>query len=141
MAVNQSNIATQPSANRSRTSFSLYPPEKAATLKHGDYALMAAMSWPRAATKRLQTCTFWFLWLFTWDDEIDQSTSEFSGNLEKANKFREESFHYVRYCTGVPTEDTYKFRFDINPPTHKIIRSLDVIGVDLQEVYNKGIIF
>ena len=102
---------------------------------------MAAMSWPRAAAKRLQTCTFWLLWLFTWDDETDQSTSELSGNLEKANKFREVSFHYTRYCTGVPTEDTYKFRFDINPPTSKLIRSLDVIGADLQEVYNKGISF
>ena len=96
------------------------------------------MWWPRATAKRLQTCTFWFLWLFTWDDEIDQSTSELFSNLENANKFREESFHYVRYCTGVPTEETYKFRFDINPPTHKLIRSLDVIGASLQEVYTKG---
>lgn len=96
------------------------------------------MWWPRAAAKRLQTCTFWFLWLYTWDDVIDQSTSELSVNLERANKFREESFHYVRYCMGVPTEDTYKFRFDKNPPTHKLIRGLDVIGTDLQEVYNKG---
>ena len=88
--------------------------------------------------KRLQTFTFWFLWLSTWDDEIDQSTSELFNSLENANKFREESFHYVRYCTGVPTEETYKFRFDINPPTHKLIRSLDVIGANLQEVYTKG---
>ena len=96
------------------------------------------MWWPRAAAKRLQTCTFWSLWLFTWDDEIDQSTSELSANLENANKFREESFHYVRYCTGVPNEDTYKFRFDINPPANKLIRSVDAIGAELQEVYNKG---
>lgn len=94
------------------------------------------MWWPRATAKRLQTCTFWFLWLFTWNDEIDQSTSELFSNLENANKFREESFHYVWYCTGMPTE--YNFRFDSNPPTHKLIRSLDVIGANLQEVYTKG---
>ena len=134
-------ILLRPSANRTHTFFSLYHPKKAAVLKHGDYALLAAMSWPRASFERMQTCTFWFLWLFTWDDEIDQATSELSGNFERANKFREESFHYLRYYTGVPTTDTYKFRFDINPPTNRLIRSLDVIGANLQEVYNKGIFF
>jgi hypothetical protein len=96
------------------------------------------MWWPRAEAKRLQTVTFWFLWLFTWDDEIDQSTSALFINIDDANKFREESFHYVRYCLGVSNKDTHKFRFDVNPPTNKIIHSLDVIGAELQEVYNQG---
>jgi hypothetical protein len=96
------------------------------------------MWWPRAEAKRLQTVTFWFLWLFTWDDEIDQSTSALFINLDDANKFREESFHYVRYCMGVPNEDTHKFQFDDHPPKNKIIRSLDVICAELREVYNKG---
>ena len=107
-------------------------------LKRGDYALLSAMWWPRAEAKRLQTVTFWFLWLFTWDDEIDQSTSELFINLENANKSRQESFHYARYSLGVPIEETHKFQFDVTPPTNKLIRSLDVIGADLQKVYNKG---
>jgi hypothetical protein len=132
------NIIARPQSNWNGTAFSLYPPEKAAVLKRGDYALLSAMWWPRAEATRLQTVTFWFLWLFTWDDEIDQSTSALFINLDDANKFREESFHYVRYCLGVPNEDTHKFQFDDNPPKNKIIHSLDVIGAELREVYNKG---
>ncbi|EOD53182.1 terpenoid synthase [Neofusicoccum parvum] len=115
----------------------LYPPERAAALKKGDYALLSSMWWPRANAKRLKTVTFWFLWLFTWDDEIDQSTSELFINLDHANAFRRESFHYARYSLGVPDEETHKFNFDVNVPTNKLIRSLDIIGAELQEVYNK----
>jgi hypothetical protein len=118
--------------------FSLYPPEKAAALIKGDYALLAAMSWPTAEYIRLKTCTFWFLWLFTWDDEIDQSTSDLFIDLQNADKFREETYHYVRYTLGVPNEATKKRDFDTTPPKHKLIRSLDVVGFELQKVYNKG---
>lgn len=102
----------------------LYAPERAAALKHGDYALLTAMWWPCANYERLETCAFWFLWLFTWDDEIDQSSSELFINLDNADKFRKESFHFCRYSLGVPNQETDKWRFDMHPPTHKLIRSL-----------------
>lgn len=119
-------------------SSSLYPPQRAAALKKGDYALLSSLWWPRADGKRLKTVTFWFLWLFTWDDEIDQSTSDLFINLDNANAFRRESLHYARYSLGVPNEETDEYRFDVNPPKNKLIRSLDVIGAELREVYDKG---
>ena len=96
------------------------------------------MWWPRAAAERLKTCTFWFLWLFTWDDEIDQSTSELFINIDNANAFREESYHFVRHVLGVGNEETAKWKFDENPPQRPLIRSLDVIGAELSNVYDKG---
>ncbi|KAB8206260.1 isoprenoid synthase domain-containing protein [Aspergillus parasiticus] len=98
---------------------SLYPPKKTAKLIQDDYALLSSMWWPRAAANRLQTCTFWFLWLFTWDDEVDQSTSDLFIHINKANDFRKESLEYVGFS-----------------PNRPLIRSLDVIGVHLQQVYN-----
>lgn len=117
----------------------LYPPERAAALIKGDYGLLSSMWWPRASAERLQTCTFWFLWLFTWDDEIDQSTSELFINLPNANQFRDESYHFARYALGVPNEETLKWEFEKNTPKRPLIRSLAVIGAELQKVYNKGI--
>lgn len=96
------------------------------------------MWWPRADAHRLETCTFWFLWLFTWDDEIDQSTSELFINISHANQFRAESYHYVRFALGVPDEETHKWQFEKNAPNRPLIRSLDVIGASLKEVYSKG---
>ncbi|KAK5629884.1 hypothetical protein RRF57_005599 [Xylaria bambusicola] len=116
----------------------LYPPARAATLIRGDYGLLSSLWWPRASLDRLRTCTFWFLWLFTWDDEIDQSTSELFINLPNANQFRDESYHFVRYALGVPNEETHKWDFDNKKPNRPLIRSLDIIGAELQKVYNKG---
>ncbi|KAI1158631.1 terpenoid synthase [Nemania serpens] len=115
----------------------LYPPARAAALIKGDYGLLSSMWWPRASYDRLETCTFWFLWLFTWDDEIDQSTSEFFINLPSANQFRDESYHFVRWALGVPTEDTLKWEFEKHTPQRPLIRSLDVVGANLRKVYNK----
>ncbi|EAW12442.1 terpene synthase family protein [Aspergillus clavatus NRRL 1] len=113
-----------------------YHPKKAAKLIQDDYALLSAMWWPRAAPDRLQTCTFWFLWLFTWDDEIDQSTSDLFVNIHNANDFRKESLEYVKFCLGVGDEETAKWDFENHPPQRKLIRSLDVIGAELRKVYN-----
>lgn len=96
------------------------------------------MWWPRAAPDRLKTCTFWFLWLFTWDDEIDQSTSDLFLNIQNANQFRKESLEYVKFCLGVGDEETAKWDFQNSPPQRKLIRSLDVIGEELRKVYNYG---
>ncbi|KAK5999322.1 hypothetical protein QM012_005597 [Aureobasidium pullulans] len=115
----------------------LYPPQRAAALIKGDYGLLSSMWWPRASAERLKTCTFWFLWLFTWDDEIDQSTSELFINIDNANAFREESYHFVRHVLGVGNEATAKWGFDQNPPHRPLICSLDVIGAELSKVYDK----
>ncbi|KAI0469411.1 terpenoid synthase [Xylaria cf. heliscus] len=115
----------------------LYPGERAAELIKGDYGLCASLWWPRATLERLETCTFWFLWLFTWDDEIDQSSSTLFLSLTDSNKFRDESYHFLRYCLGVPTEATNKWMFEKNPPTRLLIRSLDVMAEKLRQAYNE----
>ncbi|KAI0550381.1 terpenoid synthase [Xylaria curta] len=115
----------------------LYPPERAADLLRGDYGLCTSLWWPRATPKRLETCTFWLLWLFTWDDEIDRSISSLFLSLPDADKFRDETYHFVRYCLGVPNEETNKWMFESNPPTRVLIRSFDVVAEGLKQAYNR----
>ncbi|KAH0165971.1 hypothetical protein KCU67_g4510, partial [Aureobasidium melanogenum] len=115
----------------------LYPPRRAAALIKGDYALLASMWWPRASTERLTSCTFFLLWLFTWDDDIDQSTSELFIDIDKANACRQECYHFLRYALGVGNEETAKYNFDQTPPQRPIIRSVEVIGSELSKVYNE----
>ncbi|KAI0404114.1 terpenoid synthase [Xylaria palmicola] len=114
-----------------------YHPERAVELTRGDYGLLSSLWWPNASFERLEICTFWLVWLFTWDDEIDQSTSGLSQSLPNANKFRDESYHFVRYCLGVPTEETNQWEFEKNPPTRPLIRCLNGISEKLKEVYNQ----
>lgn len=96
------------------------------------------MWWPRAAADRLKTCTFWFLWLFTWDDEIDQSTSDLFIHISNANNFRKESLEYVKFTLGMGDDETAKWDFENNSQNRKLIRSLDVIRAELKKVYNYG---
>lgn len=114
----------------------IYSPNMAAALIDIDYALLSCIWWPRCEYKRLEVGTFWSLWLFTWDDEIDQSTSELFINLENADKFRDETYHFVRYVLGVPNEETDKWQFDKNPPTLPVIASLADIGEEVKNFYN-----
>ncbi|KAI8946133.1 terpenoid synthase [Xylaria longipes] len=115
----------------------LYLPDRAADLIKANYGLCTSLWWPRATLERLEICTFWFLWLFTWDDEIDRSTSNLFLSLPDANKFRDESYHFLRYCLGVPTEETVKWMFDKDPPTRLLIRSFDVMAEKVRQAYNR----
>ncbi|KAL7909350.1 isoprenoid synthase domain-containing protein [Trichoderma velutinum] len=85
----------------------VYSPKMAAALIDIDYALLSCIWWPQCEYKRLEVGTFWSLWLFTWDDEIDQSTSELFINLESADRFRDETYHFVRYVFDAPNEETH----------------------------------
>ncbi|KAI1108736.1 terpenoid synthase [Nemania sp. NC0429] len=115
----------------------LYSPEKAAELIRGDYGLFVCQWWPHVPLERLETCAGWVLWLFTWDDEIDQSTSDLYFSLSDSNNFRDESYHFIRYCLGVPTEETDKWEFEKNTPTRPIIHCVEELGEKLKQAYNR----
>lgn len=91
------------------------------------------MWWPRASTERLKSCTFFLLWLFTWDDD-----AELFVDIDKANACREECYHFLRYALGVGNGETAGYNFDQTPPQRPIIRSVEIIGSDLSKVYDKG---
>lgn len=94
------------------------------------------MWWPLASYERLKTCTFWTVFLFTIDDDVDQSTAKLSKNLEAANRVRNQLYHFIRYILGVPDKETLEWKFDENPPC-PLIQSLEPIGASLLSFYNQ----
>jgi hypothetical protein len=78
------------------------------------------------------------LWIFTWDDEIDMSTSDLFSDLDRANKFREETYHFVRYTLGMGDSETSQWNFAENKPKGLLIRSFDVIGAGLRRECSNG---
>ncbi|KAB8220792.1 isoprenoid synthase domain-containing protein [Aspergillus novoparasiticus] len=63
-------------------------------------------------------------------------TSDLFIHINKANDFRKESLEYVKFCLGVGDDETAKWDFQNKAPNRPLIRSLDVIGAHLQQVYN-----
>ncbi|GES64142.1 terpenoid synthase [Aspergillus terreus] len=79
---------------------SLYPndPIKACEIKKQDIALNTAMFWPHAELSRLVVCSYISLWLFLWDDQIDDKTGTRHSDMEAARRAHAEVLSYMSYC-------------------------------------------
>ncbi len=49
--------------------------------------------------------TFLAIWLFLWDDELDEPTGQYADNFEAAQKYREETVRFMRSCLRLPAEN------------------------------------
>ena len=106
-------------------------PPKIAKYKQIDFALFAALWWPRASWSRLVTLTYFTIWIFVWDDEIDTATNHLSMDFDAAEAFREQTIAFVRHnlgiATGIPPEAP-------NP----IINSFGPIAEAVRQAYDQG---
>ncbi|KAE8447756.1 hypothetical protein EG329_010150 [Mollisiaceae sp. DMI_Dod_QoI] len=85
---------------------SLVPNEKKlAKLKTSDFALFGSNWWPKAGFNELRIVTFLAIWLFLWDDELDEPTGQYADNFEAAQKYREETVRFMRSCLRLPAEN------------------------------------
>ncbi|KAL9115819.1 MAG: hypothetical protein Q9227_000187 [Pyrenula ochraceoflavens] len=84
-------------------------------LKAADFALFSALWWPSAPFEELCTLAFFIIWLFTWDDEVDESTGSFTDGLEAAQGFREHTVRYIAEFLGVTDQYT------LDQPSNEII--------------------
>ena len=51
-----------------------------------------AFRWyPEADWETLQTLSYFFIWLFLWDDTIDTAEYDISDDLDRANRFRDDT--------------------------------------------------
>ena len=100
-------------------------------LKAADFGLFAASWWPQASFRRLRTLTHLSIWLFTWDDEIDEPGGTFADSMEGANEYRRETKHYVQQCLGLENSEGAI-------PVNAIVGSFKVIGDHFRAVYNSS---
>ncbi|KAF4629893.1 hypothetical protein G7Y89_g8253 [Cudoniella acicularis] len=105
-------------------------PKKLEKLKTADFALFASCWWPQSDLSQLTILAFLSIWLFVWDDEIDESTGSLTDNLTAAQAFRAETVLFLEHCLGLSTwEDSWH---EPGP----IISSFKPIGDAISSVYN-----
>lgn len=99
-----------------------------------DYALFTALWWPEASLERLQTLAYFIMWLFIWDDEVDEPTGAYSEDLSGAQTYREQTLRFLEDCMGLatahPREDGRSRSYN------HLIQSFDVIGSGLCACYD-----
>lgn len=74
------------------------------------------------------------IWLYMWDDEVDQPEGAYANNLEKAEEYRSSTSSFISQCL--------QSRDHPSPPTlpscHRIVDSFRDIGRPLAEFYETG---
>ncbi|KAH7324237.1 isoprenoid synthase domain-containing protein [Stachybotrys elegans] len=109
--------------------------EKQKRLERTDFALFTALWWPDTSPECLETLAYLVIWLFTWDDEIDEPSGAYSESLSGAQTYRDQTLRFVNSCLGLT--DTAQGEHDLKPQSH-IVQSFDVIGYALRSFYNES---
>lgn len=114
------------------TAFSLgFSGSKQKQLIAADFGLFASLWWPKASLEKLRMLTYLTIWIFTWDDELDEPAGEFSEEFDKAEKYRAHTLQFVGICLGLfPADPSFQ-------PRNRIIQSFDVIGAALRTWYDE----
>ncbi|TAQ88585.1 hypothetical protein B7494_g3094 [Chlorociboria aeruginascens] len=100
-------------------------------LKTADFALFASSWWPTAQFNELQIVTFLAIWLFLWDDELDEPTGVHSDNFQAAQAYRKETLEFIRRSLGIGLETT-------SPIANPIFKSFSNAAGQLLTVYNRS---
>jgi hypothetical protein len=74
---------------------------------------------------------FLAIWLFIWDDEIDEPTGAYSGDLASAEQYRTQTIDFALECLGLGTPSPSTLE-----PTNKIITGFRDIGEQLAKDYS-----
>lgn len=117
-------------------------------LLKADFALFAAAWWPSATLEEGHVLTCLAIWLFVWDDgksspksslefinnnsiEIDAEVGTLSGDFQAAQKYRDETIRYIKWCLGLSTEK-------VEVPENKIIAFFKIIGDAVCDSFSVG---
>ena len=109
--------------------------KKLAKLKEVDFALFAACWWPRAAWDEYLIVTYFSIWLFVWDDEIDMALGSLSFDYQAAQNYRLATLRFVSHALGFDTSKT------VPVAPNPIINSFKVVGDALCKAYTHGKVF
>lgn len=107
---------------------------KLKALVASDFAFFAATWWPKAKSEELTVLLFFSIWLFNWDDEIDEPCGIYTDDLEGAERYRSQTIDFAAQCLGLQ---------DLAPSTqtraqNKIIASFKDVGEPLVKAYTVG---
>ncbi|KAI0190865.1 isoprenoid synthase domain-containing protein [Astrocystis sublimbata] len=105
---------------------------KQTRLEAADFAFFTALWWPDAYFEELEILAYLVIWLFTWDDEIDEPNGRYAEDYAGAQSYRDETLRFVGVCLGLLPEGSIQLRLN------KIIQSFETIGTSLRKTYDSG---
>lgn len=98
-------------------------------LKGSAFPYFTATWWPKANLEELGVLLYLTIWLFTWDDEIDEPEGSCSDDLDAASVYRAQTIEFVTHCLGFGSSTTPQ-------PRNKIISSFREWGVPIADAYS-----
>ncbi|KAI3550444.1 hypothetical protein CABS01_13506 [Colletotrichum abscissum] len=106
-------------------------PKSRISMSKIDVGLFISTWYPGVNLERGDILCCVVLWLFTWDDQIDEKGGHLYDNLQAAHVFRRETLEYVRHCLRLSdNEASHEVR------TNYIIAFFKVIGDAVCEAYD-----
>ncbi|RDW56498.1 hypothetical protein BP5796_13139 [Coleophoma crateriformis] len=104
--------------------------KKVKSLKSANLALFASMAFPHAAIDKLEILTLWGIWIYMWDDEVDEPDGLHTNNLESGNVYREQTINFVEYYLGLGEQ------VEVPTSQNPIIDSFRPIGQRFEKCYS-----
>ncbi|KAH7313116.1 isoprenoid synthase domain-containing protein [Rhexocercosporidium sp. MPI-PUGE-AT-0058] len=103
--------------------------KRLAKLKTADFALFASNWWPTAEFRELRIVAFLAIWLFLWDDALDEPTGEHAENFEAAQLYRAETERFLADCLSLSTSKEIS-----TVVTYPVFDSLKGFGMQLKKL-------
>ncbi|KAK4201222.1 isoprenoid synthase domain-containing protein [Triangularia verruculosa] len=66
-----------------------------------DLPLFSSLWYPYASLDRLETATWYSMWIFLWDDVIEESAAPSSGITDKVSWIHQQALRYMEYHLGL----------------------------------------
>lgn len=89
--------------------------------------LILSQWWPKADFNELKIVCFLAIWLFLWDDELDEPTGEHADNFASAQKYREETLVFL--------ERSLRLSVSTQTSSHPVTESMKNIGQQVKLTY------
>ncbi|KAI0441626.1 isoprenoid synthase domain-containing protein [Xylaria telfairii] len=103
-------------------------------LEQADFGLFTALWWPEASFERIQILAYLVIWIFTWDDEIDEPTGAYSESFSDAQTYRAQTLHFVETCMGL--SEISSDNNSLSCRQNGLVESFGVIGSALRNCYD-----
>ncbi|ROV86801.1 hypothetical protein VMCG_10850 [Cytospora schulzeri] len=121
----------EPLREKVRTRLEIFDFDKAKRdrLEAADFALFTSLWWPDTPSlAHSEILAYLVIWLFTWDDEIDEPTGAYTDDARGAQTYRDHTLQFVGACLGL---HEHGFR-----PQNRIVQSFDAIGNAMSASYD-----
>ncbi|OLN95861.1 Presilphiperfolan-8-beta-ol synthase [Colletotrichum chlorophyti] len=105
-----------------------------AKYRKANYARFVSLYYPHPEWEQVQTLTLYIIWLFCWDDAIDQQgTGDLSNDLLRAKNHRDDTTRVLEHVLGLTRADQDE-EPKLSDHSH-VNAELKTIGYELKKVY------